>query len=298
MKLQPISADFRTLPVDEFMEKPTFKQPMEKWEMILHDLEQQDAVLVGNQEDLQAILTSTDVVNHLQRLAGAFIKLAEIETSLRRIIDACVDEDKLDVCVQNSLKGKYLPEEMPKTLSDMTLNDYVQIIGDGRNYTYFEAVFGPTDWQRKQTAARFKEVVDLRNVTFHFKRQLDDQDFAVLTDHRDWLEMKTRSFEGIRKKQLPIEPKKTEVRKKSRLNLDSLRAAVKPLQADFLSWMHDEAIRNHFTIRWDLTGFAVRTLFKGNKVSFIYGSNWGGITIYIHGALALTPAQTVHGVRN
>lgn len=196
VELGPINVDFRELPVDEFMEQFTFVQPTDKWVTILSILDREDGVLVGNRDDLRGILTSMDVLTYLHRIASPFVMLAEIEMSLRQIIGACVDEGGLHECAANSLSQIYTAEEMPSSLSDMTFSDYVQIIGDGRNWPRFEAAFGSGGWLRRQTVVRLSEVRELRNDTFHFRRRLDEYDYATLMQHRDWLEMKARSFEG------------------------------------------------------------------------------------------------------
>ena len=201
-ELGPIDTDFRELPVDEFMEPIPYVQPIDKWESILEHLDQEDVVLLGNRDDIQGILTSMDVLGFLHRLASPFLMLAEIELSLRRIIEDCVSEQELKKCGLNSLHGKYPAEEMPASPSDMTFNDYVQIIGDGRNWPFFEPAFGKGNWLRKKTVARLTEVRNLRNDIFHFRRQLEDVDYDTLVQHRDWLEMKSRSFEGRHNSQI------------------------------------------------------------------------------------------------
>jgi CBS domain-containing protein len=200
LKMGQIKEHFGDLPVDEFVERLHFVQPSDNWESTLAYLDRDDAVLVGHRDQLEGILTSMDVLNYLQNIASPFVVLAEIELSLRRIIRACVSDDELQTCMQNSLAKKYSLDEMPATFSEMTLNDYVQIIGDGRNWPKFSVAFGQGEWQRKTTAERLKEVRDLRNDVFHFKRQLTPDDYDKLAAHREWLQMKTRAFEAKKDK--------------------------------------------------------------------------------------------------
>ena len=204
-ELGPITTDFRDLPVDEFMEPFAFVQPMDKWESTLDHLDKKDGVLVGNRNRLQGILTAWDVLTYLDEIASPFVLLAEIELSLRRIIEASIDEEQFRQCALNSLAKKYDEESMPASVSDMEFNDYVQIVGNGRNWPLFEAAFGKGEWLRKQTVARLKEVRDLRNDVFHFRRQMEEIDNKTLVKHRDWLEMKSRSFEG-RRQEIIVDP--------------------------------------------------------------------------------------------
>jgi hypothetical protein len=184
--------------VDEFLEQFKFVQLSDNWESIVIHLDKDDGVLVGHRDQLQGILTPMDVLTYLRDIANPFVLLAEIELSLRRIVRACVDEDELQACAQQCLASKCAPEELPTELSEMTFNDYVQIIGHGRNWPHFEAAFGKGGWLRKKTEERLKEVRDLRNDVFHFKRRLEAEDIETLTKHREWLQMKTRAFEAKR----------------------------------------------------------------------------------------------------
>ncbi len=188
---------FGDLPVDEFMEDFRFVQPSDNWESLLDYLERDDGVLIGQRDDLGGIVTTMDLLRYLHNQASPFVVLREIELSLRQIIYACVNKDELQVCIRNSLKGKYGEDVMPSDLLEMTLNDYIQIIGDGRNWPHFEVVFGKGAWQRKTTRSRLEEVRDLRNDIFHFRRQITDADYDILKKHRKWLQTKARAYEAI-----------------------------------------------------------------------------------------------------
>jgi len=134
LKMGKIGEHFGDLRVDEFVEKFKFVQLSDNWESIVDHLDSDDGVLVGHRDQLEGILTPMDVLTYLQGIASPFVLLAEIELSLRRIICACVTEDELEVCARNCLAGKYPSDQMPTGLSQMTFNDYAQIIGDGRNW--------------------------------------------------------------------------------------------------------------------------------------------------------------------
>jgi CBS domain-containing protein len=196
LEMGPMKEHFGDLPVDEFMEQFRFVQPSDTWESLLSYLDSDDGVLVGRREQLEGLVTSMDVLSYLRNIASPFVMLAEIELSLRRIIQACVSDDELQVCIKNSLTPKYSQNEMPPGLSEMTFNDYVQIVGDGRNWPRFSVAFGKGEWQRKTTAERLKEVRDLRNDVFHFKRKLTSEDRERLAARREWLQWKTRAFEA------------------------------------------------------------------------------------------------------
>lgn len=196
LEMGDMRQDLADLPVDEFLEPLEFVQPSDNWEAILDYLDSDDAVLVGRRDRLEGIVTPMDVLSYLRNIASPFVVLAEIELSLRRIIRACATEAELQMCIENSLSKKYSPAEMPATLSDMTVNDYIQIIVNGLNWPTFSVVFGEGDWQRKNTAAKLGDVSNLRNDVFHFRRQLTAEDYEKLTASRKWLQMKSIAFEA------------------------------------------------------------------------------------------------------
>jgi CBS domain-containing protein len=196
LALGPVREGYEDLPVDEFMEDLRFVQSTDNWASILDYLDSDDAVLVGQRDRLQGIVTAMDVLHYLHKIANPFVLLAEIELTLRRIIRACVTRDELQACIENSLASRYDPAEMPTELNEMTFNDHVQMIRDGRNWPYFEVVFGKGDRQRKATASRLEETRDLRNELFHFRRQLTTEDHDGLAGHRKWLQMKAMAYEA------------------------------------------------------------------------------------------------------
>jgi len=205
LEIGELGEDFADLPVEEFMEDFVYVQPSENWETILPHLDRDDGVLIGHRDGLEGILTATDVLNYLHDIARPFVALAEIELSLRRLIRACVDDQALQVCIRNSLSDKYGEEALPTSLEDMTLNDYAQIICHGLNWAHFGLAFGSTEFQRKDAQHRLSEVRDLRNVVFHFRRRLTEAEEGAIARHRQWIELKSRAFEGQRRK-LPTQP--------------------------------------------------------------------------------------------
>ena len=97
MRMRQAAEGFGELPVDEFVDQVQFVQPLDNWESILKYLDREDGVLVGHSERLDGIVTPMDVLTYLHVIASPFVMLAEIELSLRRIIDACVSQDELEL---------------------------------------------------------------------------------------------------------------------------------------------------------------------------------------------------------
>jgi CBS domain-containing protein len=272
LKMGQIREHFGDLPVDEFMEHFKFVQPSDNWESILSFLDSDNGVLAGYRDQLEGIVTAMDVLKYLDNIASPFVLLAEIELSLRRIIRACVSNDQLQICIQNSLANKYSLDEMPTRLSEMTLNDYVQIIGDGRNWAHFSVAFGKGEWQRKTTTERLKGIRDLRNDVFHFKRKLTSEDYETLATRREWLQMKTRAFEA-RKAEPSRDIQIPSPGRKGRTNRGEFLAKCSSPVAGFFERVLDLAEQRGYTIYWGTKGFSARAYLPQEErwASFAYG---------------------------
>jgi predicted transcriptional regulator len=182
--------------VGDFIEQNRFVNEDDNWESILRYLDSDDCVLIGNRENLSAIVTPMDVIDFLYRVAKPFVVIAEIELSIRRMITNCVDDGELQLCIHNSLSQLYSPDKLPTSVTEMNFNDYVQIIGDGRNWEHFEPFFGNARGMRKRTRNYLNRIGELRNDIFHFRRSMEDEDLRFLNNKRDLLQNKARIFEG------------------------------------------------------------------------------------------------------
>jgi len=161
-------------------------------------LRQSDGILVGqrtNPDELH-IVTAIDVVNFLHQVAMPFVLIVEIELSIRQMINSCVTHEELQTCISNCLEQFYTPESMPTLVNEMTFNDYVQVIGDGRNWHHFERFFGNAQGQRRRTRTMLQKIGELRNDVFHFRRQIEEENLRFLSNKRDLLEQKAVIFEG------------------------------------------------------------------------------------------------------
>ena len=162
------------LPVEEFLEHEpvVYARLQDEFRGLIDSLDRNDAVVVSGPDKLVAILTPMDVLRYLHGIANAFVLIEEIELSLRTLLRAAVpDEDVLDGCVANALSGKYKDGRLPGNLEEMTFDDYVALLRDGRNWEHFAGTFGGT----------------LRNDVFHFKRELTVEDHQALSTSRDRL---------------------------------------------------------------------------------------------------------------
>ena len=184
------------LPVEEFVEKPMFARVTDEFDSIFDWLDRDTAVLVGEPDRLQGIVTAMDVLRYLYGVANHFVLVAEIELGLRALISIAAKDELLAACAKVSLSSKYEEGRIPTSLNAMEFNDYIQLVGHGENWKHFVSVFGG---MRETTRAKLGEIRDLRNDVFHFKRELTWEDHEKLVQHRDWVLLKARKADAQQK---------------------------------------------------------------------------------------------------
>jgi predicted transcriptional regulator len=182
----------REMFVEDCIDRPTYARVSDEFRAWFDAIDKQDAVLVGDPNRLQGIVTAMDILRYLYGVASPFVLIAEIELSLRALIHLSVDQDKLVACAKTCLKH-YAEGNLPTDLEHMTFNDYVQIIGDGRNWDHFQPIF---KGDRVRTRAKLEQARDLRNDVFHFRREITAEDYETLSALRDWMLLKATAAEA------------------------------------------------------------------------------------------------------
>jgi CBS domain-containing protein len=183
-----------SLPVEEFLEHetPVFASLNDEFRGLIDHLDRRDAVIVSGRNNLIGLLTPLDVLRYLFKVANAFVLVEEIELSLRELLRIAVPgAEQLASLAGMILADKYKGRSLPKRFEEMTFDDYIALVRDGRGWPHFEAVLQGTRDLRK---ARLERVRDLRNDLFHFKRELSLEDHQTLTSCRSWLLRRTASM--------------------------------------------------------------------------------------------------------
>lgn len=182
------------LVVEECMnDKPPYARVTDEFVDWFDDIDRSDSVLVGEPNHLQAIVTAMDILRYLYGVARPFVLISEAELALRALMQMAVDDESLADCAEECLKEVYSKGRIPTQLKDMTFNDYIQIIGDGRCWLYFKPLFGGS---RARTRAKLEQLRDLRNVIFHFRREVTVDEYQILAANRDWMLRKVRVAEA------------------------------------------------------------------------------------------------------
>lgn len=114
------------------------------------------------------IVTATDLAATFQNSTGLFVRIGEIESLLRQILDQLSLPD-----LESSL-DKSIPREDFGGASDMTFGEYIRVL---ENPKHWSALGLGLD--RKTCVASLKEVLDLRNDIMHFRARAEDIDSAA-----------------------------------------------------------------------------------------------------------------------
>jgi predicted transcriptional regulator len=187
------------LPVEDFLDDFEYVHSTEDWNRVLRYLNQDDGFFVGHREGLEGLVTTMDMLNYYREIASPLVMIAEIELSLRKIIETCIGREALPEAIDRCLGSIYPSGRIPTALNEMTFNDFVQIMSNRENWPYFESMFGVDQRTRRRTNGRLRQIGEWRNIVYHFRRRLDQLELETLADHREWLQRRVRAFEGRRR---------------------------------------------------------------------------------------------------
>lgn len=203
------------LPLKEAMEPANFIDPNVYIDTST-DWGDVDYVIVGSDADPLGILCVADVFGRLNDFAEAFVLLYEIEHEIRDMITEIYTEQELQEVLEALVISASRPtaealDELKKhieehggnkaigkaikvlksggmrpidSLEDLSFAQYTTIVCSEKNWPRFEPIF---DTMREIIENDFKEVNQLRNVVFHFRRGITPKDTDRLRRFRDRL---------------------------------------------------------------------------------------------------------------
>jgi CBS domain-containing protein len=193
---QTRNSDPLTLPVDLFMEVPTYANPRDEITDFFAALDTQGAVLVGSADTVHAVITSSDALRYFHTAASPYYLVGEIELAIRELIATSMSTEQLLECIERCLKQHYetnLKLPLPTSLEALTLNDLVMLLRYRATWSRFEGAFGNN---QNYAAAKLSQLPTLRNDVFHFKRELTDEDRETLRQARDWLLTRVKQIDA------------------------------------------------------------------------------------------------------
>lgn len=213
--LQSTNINLTQLPIREAMERPKFLGP-ETYIDTETDWGEIDYVLVGTEENLVGILCISDALGRLNDFAEAFVLIYEIEHEIRDMIRDVYTEEELNEAIETMLEsenrqanqvvdelkqvmdqqgnipavGKAIKQlrtgysRSVKKLEDFTFSQYSKLIFSQSNWPRFEPAF---DTRQDLLRADFSSINNLRNIVFHFRRNITPIDTDRLRRFRDRL---------------------------------------------------------------------------------------------------------------
>jgi predicted transcriptional regulator len=183
------------LPVDAFLEQFEFARVTEDLSRRVFDaLYQDNGILIGTSERLIGIVTPKDFVRYYNQVASPFVMVSEIELALRALIMNALDADQVVSAAKRCLASVYGGEDrVPTSLEEMTFDNYKTIITNKEIWPKFEPIFRGT---RTWVYGKLRQIGDIRNDLFHFKREITEQDCQTLATRRTWLQSKIKQAEA------------------------------------------------------------------------------------------------------
>ena len=139
------------MPVEGFVDRPVFVSPYAELPELFDILDSEDAVFVGDERGLDGIVTTVDVLRWLHDLAEPFVRLGEIEKSLREIVIRKLSKEQIRECAERTLAQHYegRMEKLPGRVEEMSFDELRLLVIDGRNWPLLEPALGRTSrWRR------------------------------------------------------------------------------------------------------------------------------------------------------
>lgn len=193
LKTKPLPTSIDDLIVENFIEQLTYHSKHDGFNEVIGILDKDDAILLGSNDNLQGIISSIDILNYLYGFTKSFIMISEIELTLRELIFCVIKPNELNEVIKryaNNLNN----ENPPDSLDKLTFAHYVSIISNGDIWDRFKMIFSD---DRKRVYSRLKRINEIRNIVFHFKHKLTEEESYDLCEHRDWLLIKTKKMKHI-----------------------------------------------------------------------------------------------------
>ncbi|MFE7065943.1 CBS domain-containing protein [Microbacterium sp. NPDC057658] len=129
-----------------------------------------DFIYFRNRENIiVGIVTSTDLAATFQNSTGLFVRIGEIESLLRLILDQLPLPE-----LESSLDESIVREDFGGA-SDMTFGEYIRVLENPKHWATLALGL-----DRKTCVASLKRVLDLRNDIMHFRTRAEDTDSETM----------------------------------------------------------------------------------------------------------------------
>jgi predicted transcriptional regulator len=169
--------------VEDHVDECKFVRASEQLGSVLAFVEQGNALLVGDEDRLLAIVTHADVNRFLWRRTRPFMLLQDIELGVRDLMrSACGTEDLpglIAACVP-AAAGR-----MPSRLEELTMAELLSVLLNAENFgRFFRLRFGSN---RNLVQNTLDPVREIRNKVFHFRDEPSSDELEHLVAVLAWL---------------------------------------------------------------------------------------------------------------
>lgn len=165
---------------------PRFVDPDHDIFELFETFAEDDYVLIGDSDDLRGILTRYDILYFLEVQVDPFLKIGEIEESLRHIF--CESVADVEQCFENAFAERAEHDDRydpPERLEDFSFGEYRLFMT--KNLDQMPPRLAE---ERPMVEELLEDIGDTRNALFHFRAEADEVD-------RDQLDLAHSYFTGI-----------------------------------------------------------------------------------------------------
>jgi CBS domain-containing protein len=180
--------------VDDLVEDLQFVRPFQDMSDILGILEADNAVLVGDEDRLLAIVTSADANRFMWERTRPFVLLRDIELGVRDLMRSSCPAERIAGLISAGLPSESVPDGL--RLEDLTLSELLSVLLHPESFgRFFQVGFGAS---RELVRATLTPVVEIRNKEFHFRDEVSGDEMQTLTNVATWLRRKVMIRDGGR----------------------------------------------------------------------------------------------------
>ncbi len=170
-------------PVDDLVEDLPFVASSERMEKVLEPLATDNAVLVGDEERLLAVVTPADLNRFLWRRTQPFLLLRDIELGVRDLMRSCCAADDLAASITAALPADV--EVAEPRLENLTWSQLTTVLLHDANFgRFFRHRFGRNRGIVKVTLEPVREI---RNKVFHFRGDILPEEVQSLSEAVTWV---------------------------------------------------------------------------------------------------------------
>jgi len=174
--------------VDDLVEDLAFVRPEAEVGEIWKSVDRDGAILVGDDYNLLAIATASDMAQFLWDATRPFILVRDIELAVRDLIRyACPSPIELQSRITMALPAPQ-SKESGTSLEDLTLGELIGVLLQGENFAQcFRLTFGHN---RDLVRGQLESARIIRNKVFHFIEDVSIEEMKSLLVTWRWLERK------------------------------------------------------------------------------------------------------------